>query len=201
LQDYVLCTNPELSANSVRELIALAKAKPRTLSYASAGAGTGSHLSGELLSQLGGVELIHAAYKGMAPALTDVIGGQVAFTFASTASALPMIKAAKVKPLAVTGPRRSPLLPQVPTMQEAGIPGYASSTWYGIVAPAGTPQAIIDKLHREIVAALRDPNMQRTFAEEGIDPIGDTPQEFRAFMSSEIDKWRNVIKRAGIRPD
>jgi tripartite-type tricarboxylate transporter receptor subunit TctC len=197
-QDYVLLVNPAVPASSVKELIALAKAKPKGLSYASAGKGTGSHLSGELLSQLAGIELIHVAYKGMSPALTDVIGGQVSFTFASVASALPMISAKRLKPIAVTGKKRSPLLPQVPTMIEAGVPGYESSTWYGIVAPAATPQPVVDKLYKETVATLKEPEVRKIFSEEGIEIVASTPQEFKTFMANEIDKWRAVISHASM---
>jgi len=197
-QDYVLLVNPAVPASSVKELIALAKAKPKSLSYASAGKGTGSHLSGELLSQLAGIELIHVAYKGMSPALTDVIGGQVSITFASVASAIPMISAKKLKAIAVTGKKRSPLLPQVPTMIEAGVPGYESSTWYGFVAPAATPQPIVDKLYKETAATLREPDVRKIFTDEGIELVASTPQEFKTFMANEIDKWHKVISHASM---
>ena len=130
LQDFVLCVNPGFTANSVADLVAMAKAKPRTITYASAGKGTGSHLSGELLSQLAGIELIHVPYRGVSPATMDVIGGQVQMSFASVATALPQLKVKKLKAIAVTGPRRSPMLPDLPTVAEAGIKGYESSTWY-----------------------------------------------------------------------
>jgi tripartite-type tricarboxylate transporter receptor subunit TctC len=197
-QDFVFCLNPGLPIRSVKELVEMAKAKPASMAYASAGMGTGSHLSGELLSQLSGIELIHVAYKGMSPAAMDVISGQVPMAFASIATALPLVKSKKLKAIAVTGDRRSAMLPDVPTMVEAGIKGYASSTWYGIVAPAATPPAVLRRLHSEIVAILRESELQQIFSDEGIDLVGGKPEEFKAFLQSEIEKWRLVVKSAGL---
>lgn len=198
LQDFVLCVNNDVPAKSVKELVALAAKQPNAIAFASAGKGTGSHLSGELLGQLTNVKLLHVPYKGMAQATTDLIGGQVPMTFASTASALPVIQGKKVRPLAVSGLKRSALLPELPTLNEAGVKGYESSTWYGIVAPAATPQPVLQKLHTEIVGILKDPELKNVFAEEGIELVGNTPQQFKAFMAKEIDKWRKVVKSAGI---
>ena len=201
LQDFVLCLNTSLPANSVRELIDIAKLKPGSVAYASAGKGTGSHLSGELLSQLAGVELLHIPYKGVSQATTDVVGGQVPFAFASIATALPLLKAKRLKAIAITGRKRSALLPELPTMMEAGIKGYESSTWYGIVAPAATPPAILGRLNAEIVSILKEPELQKIFAEEGIELVGSKPQEFKAFMHKEIEKWRKVVKSAGLQSE
>lgn len=201
LQDFVLCLNTNLPANSVRELIDIAKLKPGSVAYASAGKGTGSHLSGELLSQLAGVELLHIPYKGVSQATTDVVGGQVPVAFASIATALPLLKAKRLKAIAITGRKRSALLPELPTMMEAGIKGYESSTWYGIVAPAATPPAILGRLNAEIVSILKEGELQKIFAEEGIELVGSKPQEFKAFMHKEIEKWRKVVKSAGLQSE
>jgi tripartite-type tricarboxylate transporter receptor subunit TctC len=198
LQDFVLCVNPEFAVSSVSDLVAMAKAKPRTITYASAGKGTGSHLSGELLGQLAGVELIHVPYRGVSPATMDVIGGQVNMSFASVATALPQLKVKKLKAIAVTGPKRSPMLPDLPTVAEAGIKGYESSTWYAIVAPAATPPDVVDRLYKEIASILKEPELQRKFTQEGIDIVASTPPELKAFMQKEIEKWRKVVKTAGI---
>ena len=197
-QDFVLCVNPAFTANTVADLVAMAKAKPRTLTYASAGKGTGSHLSAELLGQLAGVEFIHVPYRGVSPATMDVIGGQVQISFASVATALPQLKVKKLKAIAVTGSKRSPMLPEVPTIAEAGIKGYESSTWYAIVAPAATPPDVLDKLYKEIAAILKEPDLQRKFAQEGIDIVASTPAELKTFMQKEIEKWRTVVKTAGL---
>jgi tripartite-type tricarboxylate transporter receptor subunit TctC len=197
-QDFVLCVNPGFRVNSVTDVVAMAKAKPGTITYASAGKGTGSHLSGELLSQLAGIELIHVPYRGVSPATMDVIGGQVQMSFASVATALPQLEAKKLKAIAVTGPKRSPMLPDLPTVAEAGIKGYESSTWYAIVAPAATPPDVLAKLYKEIASILKEPELQTKFAREGIDIVASTPPELKVFMQKEVDKWRTVVKTAGL---
>jgi tripartite-type tricarboxylate transporter receptor subunit TctC len=183
----------------VKDLIALAKAKPGQLTFASAGSGAGGHLSGELFKLLAGIDILHIPYKGVAPALVDVISGQVSLSFPSIASALPQVKSGKVRALAVAGAKRSQAASSVLTMQEAGVPGYESATWYGVVAPAAVPRNVIATLNSEIVAILKQPELRDRLAAEGSEPLGSTPDEFGLHIKSEIAKWAKVVKAAGIR--
>ena len=199
-QNLMLLIHPSIPAKSVKELVALAKRQPGQLSFASAGNGTGGHLSGELFKLLAGIDLLHVPYKGVAPALIDVISGQVSMTFASILSGHPHVRSGKLRALAVTGGKRSPAVPQLPTMIEAGVKGYESATWYGLLAPAGTPPDIVAKLNAEVVAILKQPETHERLSKEGADPVGNTPAEFGKFIQSEIEKWRKVIKTAGIQP-
>ena len=194
----VLVVNPGLPVNSVKDLIALAKEKPGALNYASPGAGTSLHLAAELFKLSAGVNIVHVPYKGGAQAQTDVVGGQVQMMFNVLPSALPLIKAGKLKALAVTGTARSESLPDVPTMIEAGVPGYTALTWNGILAPAGTPPEIVNKLHDALVKALHAPGMTEPLANIGQDPLTSTPDEFAAFLREETDKWSKVISVSGI---
>ncbi len=200
-QQLVLLVHPAVAAKSVAELIQLAKAKPGELTFASAGNGSGGHLSGELFKLLARLDLVHVPYKGIAPAIVDTISGQVAMTFASVISATPPIKSGRLRALAVTGAHRSPALPEIATMIESGIRGYESNTWYGVLAPKGTPRAIVRRLHDEIVAILKLPQIRDHLLTEGAEPVGNTPEEFGGFIKSEIEKWGKVIKAAGIRAD
>jgi tripartite-type tricarboxylate transporter receptor subunit TctC len=200
-QNLMLLVHPSVPAKSVKELVALAKKQPEALSFASAGNGTGGHLSGELFKMLAGVQLLHVPYKGVAPAIIDVVSGQVTMTFASILSSLPQVKAGKLRALAVTGSQRSPAAPQLPTMVEAGVKAYESATWYGLLAPAATPPDIVSKLNTEVVAILKHPQMHDRLSKEGADPVGNTSAEFGRFIQSEIDKWRKVIQAAGIKPN
>ena len=199
-QNLMLVVHPSVPAKTVKELVRFAKSQPGKLSFASAGNGTGSHLSGELFKQLAGVDIQHIPYKGVQPAMVDVISGQVAINFPSILSALPHVRSGRVRALAVTGAKRTRAAPELPTMQEAGIKGYESMTWYGIVAPAGTPQDIVAKLGSEVAAVVNQPDFHERLSKEGADPVGSTPQEFGRFMQSEIEKWRKVIRAAGIQP-
>ena len=199
-QNLMLVVHPSVPARTVRELVRFAKSQPGKLSFASAGNGTGSHLSGELFKQLAGVDILHIPYKGVAPAMMDVISGQVAINFPSILSALPHVRSGRARALAVTGAKRTRAAPELPTMQEAGIKDYESMTWYGIVAPTGTPQDVVTKLSAEVAAILRQPETHERLSKEGADPVGNTPQEFGRFMQSEIEKWRKVIRAAGIQP-
>jgi tripartite-type tricarboxylate transporter receptor subunit TctC len=192
--------HPSIPARSVMELVALAKSRPGHLSFASAGTGAGGHLSGELFKMLAGIDMLHVPYKGVAPALVDVVSGQVSMTFASILSSLPQYRANKLRALAVTGGRRSAAAPELPTMREAGVKDYESATWYGIVAPAATPPDIVGKLNAELVAILKQPETHERLSKEGADPVGNSPQEFGNFIRSEIEKWRKVIRAAGIQP-
>ena len=200
-QQLTLIVNPGVPAKSVQELIKLAMAKPGQLTFASAGNGSGGHLSGELLKILTGIDIVHVPYKGIAPALVDVISGQVAMTFTSIISGNPHIKSGKVRSLAVSGAHRSPALPEVPTMIESGVRGYESSTWYGLLAPKATPRAIILKLNREAVAIINLPEVKSHLLAEGAEPVGNTPEQFGEFIQSEIAKWGKVIRAAGLRAE
>ncbi len=199
-QNLMLLVHPSVPAKSVKELVALAKKQPGKLSFASAGNGTGGHLSGELFKMLARIDLLHVPYKGVAPALIDVISGQVSMTFASILSGNPHYKSGKLRALAVTGGKRSPAVPKLPTMIEAGVKDYESATWYGLLAPAATPPDIVAKLNAEVAAILKSPEISDRLSKEGADPVGNTPAEFRKFIQSEIGKWREVIKAAGIQP-
>jgi tripartite-type tricarboxylate transporter receptor subunit TctC len=198
LQDLVLVVGAASPAQTVADVVQLARKDPSKFSYSSAGRGTGGHLSGELFSQLSGVPMLHVPYKGVAQAVNDVIGGQVTLTFASLATAQPLVLAGKVRPIAVTGRKRSDTYPQLPTMEEAGMKGYESSTWYALIAPAGTPQAVVQRINAELVAMLKEPQVREQFKDEGIDLVGSTPPELTAHMKEEIEKWRRVIRGAGL---
>lgn len=199
-QNLMLLVHPSLPVKSVKELTALAKKKPGSLSFSSAGNGTGGHLSGELYKLLAGVDLLHVPYKGVAPAMIDVVSGQVTMTFASILSGSAQVKAGRLRALAVTGARQSVAAPGLLTMVEAGVNGYESATWYGIVAPTGTPADIVNRLNSEIVAILKSPEMHDRLSKEGADPVGNTPAEFARHIQTEIEKWRKVIRAAGIQP-
>ena len=199
-QNLMLVVHPSVPAKTVGELVRFAKSQPGKLSFASAGNGTGSHLSGELFKQVAGVDILHIPYKGVQPAMVDVISGQVAINFPSILSAMPHVRSGRVRSLAVTGAKRTRAAPDLPTMQEAGVKNYESMTWYALVAPAGTPQDIVAKLSAEVAAILKHPETNERLAREGADPVGSTPQEFGRFMQSEIEKWRKVIRAAGIQP-
>lgn len=198
MQDLVLVVGAANPAQAVADLVAQARKEPAKFSYSSAGRGTGGHLSGELFSQLSGVPMLHVPYKGVAQASNDVIGGQVTLTFASLASAQPLVQAGKVRPIAVTGRKRAEAFPQLPTMEEAGMKGYESSTWYALIAPAGTPPAIVQRLNAEVTAMLKEPAVREQFKDEGIELVGSTPQELTTHMKAEIEKWRRVIQGAGL---
>ncbi|MEO8752392.1 MAG: tripartite tricarboxylate transporter substrate binding protein [Casimicrobiaceae bacterium] len=196
----VLIVNPALPANDVKQLIALAKAKPGKLNFASSGLGTSLHLAGELFKVSAGVDIVHIPYKGGAQAMTDVIGGQAEMMWNVLPSALPQIKAGTVRALAVTGKARSDTLPDVPTMQEAGLADYTAITWNGILAPAGTPKAIVTRINEAIVKALQSPDMKAKYAANGTELIWSTPEEFAAFISEETVRWSRVIQAADIKP-
>ena len=199
-QNLMLLLHPSVPAKTVKELVGLGKAQPGSLSFASAGNGTGGHLSGELFKILAHIDMLHVPYKGVAPALLDVVSGQVTMTFASILSSMAQVRTNKLRPLAVTGAKRSAAAPEIPTMQEAGVRGYESATWYGIVAPVATPPDIVSRLNAEMVSAIRQPETQERLAKEGADPVVSSPQDFGRFIQNEIEKWRKVIRAAGIQP-
>lgn len=194
----ILVTHPSFRANSVKELIALAKARPGEVQFASGGAGAGAHLSGELLKYLAGVDLVHVPYKGNAPALNDVLGGQVSIMFDTITTALPHVRGGKLKALAVTSAKRSPLAPELPTMIEAGLRNFDISAWYVVLAPAATPRDVIQKLNAEINRAMGDPELRSRMATQGVEFAGGTPEQADAFIRSEIKRWRQIIKTTGM---
>jgi tripartite-type tricarboxylate transporter receptor subunit TctC len=194
----VLVVNPSVPAKSVRELIALAKAQPDKLSYGSSGAGNAGHLAGELFKSMAGIKMVHIPYKGGAPAMIDLIAGQVQLVFSSAPTAVPQVKAGKIRGLAVTTATRSVILPELPTISEAGLPGFEADNWYGVVTTMKTPRPIIDRLHTEITRALHAPEVKQTLLTQGLEVRTSTPEEFGAYMRSEFDKWAKVIKDAGI---
>jgi tripartite-type tricarboxylate transporter receptor subunit TctC len=196
----VLVVNPDVPAKSVRELVALAKRNPGKLNYASPGVGTSLHLAGELFKLDTGTDIVHIAYKGGSQAQTDVMGGQVQMMFNVLPSALPQIQAGKLRALAVTGKTRSPSLPDVPTMIEAGVPGYTAITWNGLLAPAATPPDVVAKLNDAIVKAMRSAEVKALLAKLGQEPAWSTPEEFATFLRDETAKWSKVIRATGIKP-
>jgi tripartite-type tricarboxylate transporter receptor subunit TctC len=197
----VVTVNPSLPAKSIAELIALAKAKPGALNYASSGNGAGTHLAGELFKMQAGINLTHVPYKGSGPAMIDLIGGQVQLMFADLPSATAQIKGGKLRALAVGSPRTSPLVPDLPTVAASGLPGYEAYTWVGIMAPAGTPKDIVARLNAEAVAALGRPDLKEALAAQGAEAAPGTPEQFGAHIKSELAKWSQVVKTAGIRAD
>jgi tripartite-type tricarboxylate transporter receptor subunit TctC len=200
-QANILVVNPAVPARSLAELIALAKAQPGQLNFASSGYGAAAHLAGELFKARAGIDIVHVAYKGAAPALQDVIAGHVQMMFATAASVVGHIRDGLVRPLAVTTPRRTAVLPDVPTVAELGIAGFDATTWHGLVAPAGTPREIVDTLHRATVTALAEPEVRRALGDLGVDIAGSSPAEFAATIKAEIPKWSAVVKSAGARLD
>jgi tripartite-type tricarboxylate transporter receptor subunit TctC len=188
-------------SNSLKEIIALAKSKPEQVNYASSGSGTGSHLSGELLERMADVKLTHIPYKGTGPATADLLGGQVQMMFAVIPTALPHIKAGKLKAIAVTGTGRLPQLPNVPTMVEAGLPGYESTLSYGILAPRGTPEPIVKEIQQQLAKAVASPKLKEMLAAEGAVPLAGNQAQFAALIKMETDKWGKVIKEGGIQAD
>ena len=195
----LLVINPQLPVKNVRELIAFAKAKPGYLNAGSSGVGTPNHFGTELLKWLAGVDIVHVPYKGGAPALTDLLGGQIQMAFSSVPAVLPHIKAGRLVALGVGSAKRSPALPNIPTIAEAGVPGYEYTTWYGIFAPAKTPRTLIARLNTEIVKAMETPDIKDRFTALGGDPDPGTPEELRAYMANESAKWAKIIKAANIR--
>jgi tripartite-type tricarboxylate transporter receptor subunit TctC len=197
----VAAVNPDLPAQSISELIALAKARPGKLQYASSGVGTFLHLGPELFKIMAGVDILHVPFRGAGPAMIDVIGGHTHMAFASIPSTIAHLRSGKLRALGVGAAQRNALIPDVPTVSESGLPGYTAANWIGIVAPAGTPEAIVAKLHREISAIQDSPELQKQFANEGADLMRMSTAEFGDFIGTEIAKWGRVVKEAGIKPE
>ena len=197
----VLTVHPSVPVNSVQELIALAKQKPGELNYASAGSGSFQHLGTELFKLMAGVDIVHVPFKGGGPAMIDVIGGHSQMLVSSLIQTVPHVRSGKLKALATGGAKRSPILPDIPTIAEAGVPGYEMNNWWGIVAPAGTPQPIVDKLVKEIDAVLASAETQKLFAADGAEVVRKSPAEFAAFFAAELAKWERVVKDAKIKAE
>jgi tripartite-type tricarboxylate transporter receptor subunit TctC len=183
------------------ELIALAKAKPGTLNYASPGNGSGAHLAGELLKSMAGIDIVHIPFNGVGPAMAGVLGGEVQLFFAQSSAALPHIRSGKVIALGVASRRRIAAAPELPTIAEAGLPGFEVTSWYGLVAPAGTPAPIVERLHAEIAKALASSDVREKIATLGAEPVGNTPAEFAALQRTEAARWAKLAREANIRAD
>jgi len=197
----IMVVNPALTAASLAEFIALAKAKPGQLNYASAGTGSSTHLAMELFMDMTGTKLNHVPYKGTAPGLTDVIAGHVQVTFDAIPPVLPHLRSSRVRALAIGAAKRFPTLAEVPTFAEAGLPGYTFASWFGIYAPARTPEDIVRRLNRELVRIIVQPSTSKTFVELGIEPLGTSPEEFGRFLRAEIARWSAVVRAHDIRGD
>lgn len=197
-QPNVLAVNPGLGAASLADLVRMAKAKPATIAYASSGSGTTQHLSAAMFEHMAGVQLVHVPYKGSAPALTDLLGGQVQLMFDNLATALPHIQAGRLKALAVTSARRAPALSGVPTMQEAGLAGYDVTSWYALYAPRGTPPAVVQRLNADVRRILSQSSVAQRLRAQGLQPAPGTPDELAALMRAEIAKWARVVKQAKV---
>jgi len=197
----VLEVNPSVPVYTVADLIKLAKEKPGQLNFASSGSGTSIHMSGELFKTMAGVDMVHVPYKGSAPAISDLVGGQVQLMFDNLPSSLAMIKAGRLRPIAVTSAQRAPALPDVPTIAESGLPGFEATSWFGVVAPAGTPPAIISRLNAEIDKWVQSPEGKEKLVTQGAVPAGGTPEQFAAYIRAETDKWAKVVKASGAKAD
>lgn len=194
-----LVVHPSVAASSVKELVELAKSKPGALNFGSGGVGTPVHMAGELLMVQAHIKMVHVPYKGAGPAFADLLGGQFQLMFPTLQSVVPYVKSGRVRLVAMTTEKRSPAFPDVPTVEESGIPGVIAVAWFGIHAPSRTPKAILARLHDEAVKVVREPSIRDRFLADGADPVGSTPDQFRAFVSNEIAKWNKVVKASGIK--
>ena len=199
--DLVMVVHPSVPAQTLGEFLALAKAKPGGLNYASSGPGTPYHMAGELFKAMAGVDIVHVPYKGSSGARTDILGGQVQMMFDAITTMAPHVQAGKLRALGTSGKSRSSVLPSTPTVSEAGVPGYEAVIWLGLMAPAGTPRAVIERLNTEITKATGAPEMREAWARQGATAMSMTPDEFTRFMREDIDKWARIVKLSGARPD
>lgn len=197
----LLVVNPSVPATTVKELIELARQKPGELAFASAGSGTTHHLSGEIFKKMAGIDMVHVPYKGNAPAVTDLVGGQVQLMFDNIPISLQQVRAGKLRALAVTGPKRAAVLPNLPTIAESGLPGFSVTSWFAVFAPAGTPQPVVALLNREINQALADASLQQQLRDQGIDVAGGTPEQLLEHLRAELPKWKKVVAESGARVD
>jgi tripartite-type tricarboxylate transporter receptor subunit TctC len=200
-QPLILVINPSLPIANLREFIANAKANPGKLKYGSSGIGTSIHLTSELFRSAAGIELTHIPYKGAAPAMTDLLGGQIDLMFPGITPVVAHVKTGKLRALGLTSLKRSAALPDVPTMDELGVKNFESIGWYGVLVPAGTPEPIVARLNRDFVAAMNQPDLKERLASQGGDAVSSTPEQFAAFIDSELKKWTSVIRTANIRID
>jgi tripartite-type tricarboxylate transporter receptor subunit TctC len=194
----LLVTHPSVPATTVKELVALARAKPGALTFGSAGIGTPPHLGGELFKMMAKVDMTHVPYKGNSAAFIDVMAGEISLMFPNIVSGLPHVRQGKMRGMAVSGKKRSPIAPQIPTVSESGLPGYEMGSWFGLVAPAGTPAAVMGRLQQATAKALRLPDVKEKLTAQGAEPIGSTPEEFRVFLDGEIARWARVIKASNM---
>jgi tripartite-type tricarboxylate transporter receptor subunit TctC len=199
--ENVLVVHPSVPASSLPELVAYAKANPGKLTFASPGAGAQAHLAGELVKLSAGIDMVHVPYKGIGPALNDLLGGQVSMMFSQLSSALPHFRSGKLRAIGMASLKRSPLMPELPTIAEQGFPGFEAVSWYALMVPAGTPAEIISRLHRETARILKLPEVKEKLAALGADPVGNSPQELAATIRSESARWADVIRRQGIKAD
>jgi len=200
-QPNVIVVHPSVPVASVKELIALARAKPGQTIYGTGGVGTAGHLATVLLMLMTKTDMVHVPYKGLGPALTDLVGGRLQLIISTLASAMPQVKSGKLRPLAVTTAQRSAFFPELPTLSEAGVPGYEFSTWYGLLAPGRTPAAVVGQLNGVTAKALRSPALKEQFAAQGLEATPSSPAEFGAYLKSEVAKWARVVKASGAKPD
>ncbi len=198
---YVVVVHPSVPVKSIKEFIALAKQKPGELRFGSAGAGSVTHLAVELFRSMAGIEMLHVPYKGAGPAMIDLLGGQLDFMFDSLLTSPPLVKAGRLRALAQTGLQRSPVLPDVPTVNETVLPGYQVSTWFGLVAPAGTPRAIVAKLSAALAKGINNPETREKLLAQGMEPVGNTPEQFTQLIRDELPKWARVVKISGAKFD
>ena len=201
LVPFLLVTNPSVPANNLKELIAWIKANPGKVNYSSFGNNTTNHMAGESFKAAAGVDATHVAYKGSAPSITDLLGGQVQYTFDTITATLPHVRSGGLRAIAVALPERSTLVPDVATLSESGLPGFTGGTWFGLMAPAGTPPAIVEKLNREVVALLKSDALRKEFAGKGIEPGGLTPKAFSQFIKDESGRWTDLAAKIGLRPE
>ena len=197
----VLVVNPALPVKSVGELIALAKAKPGSLSYASTGNGSSNHISMELFKSLAGVDIVHIPYKGSGPAVTDLLGGQVQLMFDNAPNVMPQVKAGRLRALGMSSAKRASFARDIPTVAESGVPGYEVAVWFGVVAPAGTPREIVQKLNAEVLRILAMPDVRERFVSQGVEPVGSTPEQFGEHIKSQMAKWGKVVRDAGVKAE
>jgi tripartite-type tricarboxylate transporter receptor subunit TctC len=198
---FILAVHPAVPANSLRELIALAKSKPGQLSYATPGTGSSPHLAGELLKMEIGIDMLHVPYKGTVPAVTDVIAGNVSMALANTLVVLPQMRTGRLRAIAITSAKRNAIAPELPTIAESGVRGFESGTWYGLMAPAGTPRDIVSRINGAVIRVLQFADVREKLNAQGAEPLSGTPSQVGEYVRSEIAKWAKVIKAAGIKAD
>lgn len=198
---YLLLVNPSLPVNSLKEFLALAKAEGGKLAYATSGSGSGGHMAAELLISMTGISMTHVPYKGGGPAISDVLAGHVKVLFAPAVSSMQHIQAGRLRAIAITGNKRLSSLPSVPTIAEAGVPGYDSTVWYAVLAPPNTPRDIVNRINSELLQTLKDPAFNSMMAANGIEPLGTTPEGLNNYIGKEMIKWAKVVKSAGLKPD